>query len=52
MPARFGHVNLIARDWRALADPASADKLGPTPERAALVLVANTLLNLDLALVR
>lgn len=34
------------------SDPASADKLAPTPERAALVLVANTLLNLDLALTR
>lgn len=33
-------------------DPASADKLAPTPERAALVLVANTLLNLDTALTR
>jgi hypothetical protein len=33
-------------------DPASADKLAPTPERAALVLVANTLLNLDRALTR
>jgi hypothetical protein len=33
-------------------DPASADKLGPSPERAALVLVANTLLNLDIALTR
>ncbi len=34
------------------ADRGSADKLGPTPERAALVLVANTLLNLDTALTR
>lgn len=33
-------------------DPAAVDKLGPTPERAALVLVANTLFNLDLALNR
>ncbi|MBN9690079.1 MAG: PSD1 domain-containing protein [Verrucomicrobia bacterium] len=33
-------------------DQASTDKLGPTPERASLVLVANTLLNLDLALTR
>jgi mono/diheme cytochrome c family protein len=34
------------------ADPASADKLAPSAERAALVLVANTLLNLDIALTR
>jgi hypothetical protein len=34
------------------ADPTPADALAPTPERAALVLVANTLLNLDLALTR
>lgn len=34
------------------SDPASADKLAPTPNRAALVLVANTLLNLDRALTR
>lgn len=34
------------------ASPGSADKLAPSPERAALVLVANTLLNLDLALTR
>ena len=33
-------------------DPASSEKLGPTPERAALVLVANTLFNVDAALVR
>jgi len=33
-------------------DRASADKLAPTPERASLVLVANTLLNLDAALIR
>lgn len=37
-------------DFRA--DPGAADKLAPTPERAALVLVANTLLNLDVALTR
>ncbi|MGE3309436.1 MAG: PSD1 and planctomycete cytochrome C domain-containing protein [Limisphaerales bacterium] len=37
-------------DFRA--DPASSDPLAPSPERAALVLVANTLLNLDLALNR
>ncbi len=34
------------------ADPASAGKLAWTPERAALVLVANTLLNTDFALTR
>ncbi|MCC7376523.1 MAG: DUF1549 domain-containing protein [Verrucomicrobiales bacterium] len=34
------------------SNPASADKLAPNPERAALVLVANTLLNLDVALTR
>jgi hypothetical protein len=34
------------------SDPGSADKLAPTPERAALVLVANTLLNLDVSLTR
>jgi hypothetical protein len=33
-------------------DRSPADKLGPTPERAALVLVANTLFNLDAALNR
>ena len=33
-------------------DRASADRLAPTPERAALVLVANTLFNLDPALIR
>ena len=39
-----------AADFRA--DPANAAKLGSSPENAALVLVANTLLNLDGALVR
>lgn len=34
------------------ADLASSEKLGPSPERAALVLVANTLLNLDPFVVR
>ena len=34
------------------AQAGSADPLAPTPERAALVLVANTLLNLDVALTR
>ncbi|MFO1459711.1 MAG: hypothetical protein U1G08_09890 [Verrucomicrobiota bacterium] len=34
------------------SDPSSADKLAPTPQRAALVLVANTLLNTDRALTR
>lgn len=33
-------------------DRSSVDKLAPTPDRAALVLVANTLLNLDAALTR
>jgi hypothetical protein len=33
-------------------NPADAQKLGATPEDAALVLVANTLFNLDLAMVR
>ncbi len=37
-------------DFRA--DPASSDSLAPSPERAALVLVANTLFNLDVALNR
>lgn len=37
-------------DYRA--DLASSEKLGPSPERAALVLVANTLLNLDPFVVR
>jgi hypothetical protein len=32
--------------------PADSQKLGSTPEEAALVLVANTLFNLDLAMVR
>jgi hypothetical protein len=32
--------------------PAESAKLGPTPEAAALALVANTLLNLDSALNR
>lgn len=32
------------------ADPAAATRLAPTPEGAALVLVVNTLLNLDRAL--
>jgi hypothetical protein len=34
------------------ADPESASKLADRPEAAALVLVANTLLNLDFALTR
>ncbi|MBX3743894.1 MAG: PSD1 domain-containing protein [Verrucomicrobiae bacterium] len=34
------------------ANPHTFEKLGPTPERAALVLVASTLFNLDLALNR
>jgi hypothetical protein len=33
-------------------NPADAKKLGATPEDAALVLVANTLFNLDLSMVR
>ncbi len=33
-------------------DPESSKKLGDTPERAALTLVANTLLNLDISLTR
>ncbi len=37
-------------DYRA--DAASAKKLGATPEKAALTLVANTLLNLDSSLTR
>lgn len=37
-------------DYRA--DAAAAAKLGATPEKAALVLVANTLLNLDSSLTR
>jgi hypothetical protein len=47
---------LLALHADALAvyaeSPADAAKLGPTPEAAALVLVANTLLNLDSALNR
>lgn len=35
-----------------LKDSTNSEKLGPTPERAALTLVANTLLNLDAALTR
>ena len=37
-------------DYRA--DAESSAKLGTTPKRAALVLVANTLLNLDTSLIR
>jgi hypothetical protein len=34
------------------ADPAASGKLAPSPEEAALVIVANTLLNLDAALTK
>ena len=40
----------VRDDYRA--DPESAAKLAATPEAAALTLVANTLLNTDLALNR
>jgi hypothetical protein len=40
----------VLADYRA--DPDSAARLGPTPDQAALVLVANTILNLDSFLTR
>ncbi|MCC6231361.1 MAG: PSD1 domain-containing protein [Verrucomicrobiales bacterium] len=56
-PAPRSMVDTLLKLYRGAlddfrTDPAAADKLAPTPERAALVLVANTLLNLDVALTR
>ncbi len=56
-PPRQSTVNSLLKLYQGVLDDfgrdrSPADKLGPTPERAALVLVANTLFNLDAALTR